>query len=123
MRESSICARSVELDAANGQARYDLAIVLLQEGQLEAAIEHLRATLQLMPNLVGAHNNLGIALASQGKDGRSDPTVSDGARARSRVRRDAAQSVSGHARTTARAQPLRFVGAAIVGESFLLTDP
>jgi Flp pilus assembly protein TadD len=41
--------------------------VLLQEGQLEAAIEHLRTTLQLMPNLVGAHNNLGIALASQGK--------------------------------------------------------
>ena len=36
-------------------------------GQLEAAIEHLRATLQLTPNFVGAHNNLGIALASQGK--------------------------------------------------------
>ena len=58
-----------------------------------------------------------------GQDGRSDSTVSDGARARSRVRRDAAQSVSGHARTTTRARPLRFVGAAIVGESFLLTDP
>jgi tetratricopeptide (TPR) repeat protein len=79
----------VELDPNSGQARYDLASTLLQAAlrqaqsaassstlslpngssgsQLDEAVEQFRATLRLMPDSVEAHNNLGIALASQGK--------------------------------------------------------
>jgi len=34
---------------------------------LEEAVTHLRAALRANPNFVEAHNNLGIALGSQGK--------------------------------------------------------
>ena len=47
----------------------DWVVLDAEHGHLDwkELVEHLRATIRLIPSLVGAHNNLGIALASQGK--------------------------------------------------------
>ena len=47
--------------------KYQHATDLLEQQQFKEAVDEFRAALQLMPDSVEAHNNLGIALASQGK--------------------------------------------------------
>ena len=48
-------------------ARYAQATALLESGRYADAVEQLRAVLQLEPQSVQAHNNLGVALASLGR--------------------------------------------------------
>ena len=48
-------------------ARYAQATALLESGRYADAVEQLRAVLQLEPESVQAHNNLGVALASLGR--------------------------------------------------------
>jgi tetratricopeptide (TPR) repeat protein len=59
--------RAVMLRSEDPAARYDLATVLLEANRYAEAIDQLRIVFELTPRRVEAHNNLGIALASQGK--------------------------------------------------------
>jgi tetratricopeptide (TPR) repeat protein len=61
---------SADLDAVLRTAfteKYQHATDLLEQRQFKEAVDEFLAALQLMPDSVEAHNNLGIALASQGK--------------------------------------------------------
>ena len=68
-REQAIAhlGRSVQLDAANGEAQYDLARMLVEARRPADAVDHFRAALRLMPNSVEAHIGLGLALAMQSR--------------------------------------------------------
>jgi tetratricopeptide (TPR) repeat protein len=66
----AIIPESADLDAVLRAAfieKYQRATDLLQQREYEEAVDGFRAALTLMPDSVEAHNNLGIALASQGK--------------------------------------------------------
>ena len=54
-------------DLAASHLENNLGNSLYHQGQLEAAVEHYRKSLQYFPNYPLAHNNLGIALLAQGQ--------------------------------------------------------
>jgi len=58
--------RAARLDPT-GSAHYDLGSLFLELDRTEEAIAWFRASLNLAPNSVEAHNNLGIALGIQGR--------------------------------------------------------
>jgi len=65
----AIIPESADLDALLSAAfkeRYQHATDLLERREFKKAIDEFRAALLLMPDSVQAHNNLGVALASQG---------------------------------------------------------
>ena len=59
----------IEAPAAEFYARFDRAWELSQKGQFEAAIPAWRSALELNPDDARANNNLGFALARQGRVG------------------------------------------------------
>lgn len=59
--------RAVALAPAEPEALYDIATLLLQEQKFRAAETRFKAALKIRPDWAGAHNNLGIAIASQGR--------------------------------------------------------
>ena len=63
-REEAVASYTLALasDAKNHMARNNLAAVLLEAGQLEDAVTHLRKVVQASPRDVSALNNLGLAL-------------------------------------------------------------
>jgi spermidine synthase len=66
----AIIPASANLDAVLNAAfldKYQRATDLLEQRDYTEAVDEFLAALQLMPESVEAHNNLGIALASQGK--------------------------------------------------------
>jgi len=66
----AIIPASANLDAVLNAAfldKYQRATDLLEQRRYTEAVDEFLAALQLMPDSVEAHNNLGIALASQGK--------------------------------------------------------
>lgn len=63
----SALVSSYSRDPANGQARFDLASLLLESRQRDDAVNEFRAAIRLMPDSIGAYNGLGLALAVQGK--------------------------------------------------------
>jgi spermidine synthase len=66
----AIVPESADLDALLRSAfteKYQRATDLLEQRDYTEAVDEFLAALQLMPDSVEAHNNLGIALASQGK--------------------------------------------------------
>ena len=50
-------------------AHYNLANALLEQNKPREAAEHFRIALQSIPDSAGVSNNLGIALAAEGKGG------------------------------------------------------
>ncbi len=56
-------------------ALYDDATTAIESGDVERAIKQLREAIELKPGYAAAHNNLGIALASQGLHQRRDRRV------------------------------------------------
>ncbi|MEI8255402.1 MAG: tetratricopeptide repeat protein, partial [Deltaproteobacteria bacterium] len=62
-------SRAVELDPQFAEAHNNLGVYLLQSGNTESAIQHLRAAVALSPSWAKAHLNLGDALrANRGFD-------------------------------------------------------
>jgi tetratricopeptide (TPR) repeat protein len=59
--------RAVALAPAEPEALYDIATLLLQEQNFRAAEARFKAALKIRADWAGAHNNLGIAIASQGR--------------------------------------------------------
>lgn len=51
----------------NGDAHYNLGVLLLQQGQLEAAATEERAALRLLPDFAKAHSNLALILDKLGR--------------------------------------------------------
>jgi hypothetical protein len=65
--ELSFAARWVASDPAQPNARYVLGTVLARRGRVPEALEHLRAAVEIAPELAAAHYNLGVLLAGQGR--------------------------------------------------------
>ena len=94
---------SVELDPRAGEARYQLATVLLETRQYKDAIEEFHAALRLMPDSVEVRNNLGVSLASQGKMDEAIDQFQQALDAPARIRRCPAQPDDGPREATAKA--------------------
>ncbi len=60
---------ALEIDPDFADAHNNLAALLLQRGEAEAAITHLEHTLRLRPESADAHNNLGVLLLQRGEAG------------------------------------------------------
>lgn len=59
--------QAIQLDPSFIQAHHSLAVVLGEQGQSEAAIEHYRQVIALQPCAVKAYNNIGCILVGQGQ--------------------------------------------------------
>ena len=57
---------ALKLNARNSEARYQLALILMQNGESKRATEELRAIVAESPDFIMAHNALGLALEEQG---------------------------------------------------------
>ncbi len=68
-RDDAVAAltRAVELAPTNAAFRNDLGFELLYHEQWASAEKHLRKAIELQPNLVRAHINLGLALSRTGR--------------------------------------------------------
>jgi len=64
---STLCAHALRVTDLNWLAHNTLGHTLVQQGNLDEGISHLRASLQIKPNYPDALNNLGDALLRQGK--------------------------------------------------------
>jgi tetratricopeptide (TPR) repeat protein len=63
------CLAAVQLDPANGIARYNLGCVYEEQGRLGDAIEHLCAAARIMPAHADVHFNLALAYEKSGDRG------------------------------------------------------
>jgi tetratricopeptide (TPR) repeat protein len=63
--------KAVELDPADGKARYHLAYALDKQGQLEQAIEQYRKSVELDPTNASAYSSLAVALTRAGNQAES----------------------------------------------------
>jgi protein O-GlcNAc transferase len=59
--------KAADLLPNDAEAHSNLAVVLRDQGQLDAAVASYRRALQIRPNFTEAHNNLGVALRAQGQ--------------------------------------------------------
>ena len=66
---STLCAHALRVTELNWLAHNTLGHALVQQGNLDEGISHLRASLQIKPTYPDALNNLGDALLRQGKTG------------------------------------------------------
>lgn len=58
---------AIRLCPDHGQAQNDIAVILMERGELAAAADHLRAALAVLPDHAQLHGQLGVALQSQGR--------------------------------------------------------
>ena len=58
---------AIMVDSKLPEPHYNLAIALMEKGQIEQSIAEFRKVIALKPDFAEAHNNLGIALANKGE--------------------------------------------------------
>ena len=64
---NTVFSRALQNTSGNYLAHNNLALALASQGEKDAAIDHLRKSIQIAPQFPPAHNNLGAILAEQSK--------------------------------------------------------